>query len=298
MDDAGVYRLDAETALIQTVDFFTPVVDDPFTFGAISAANSLSDIYAMGGRPLTALGIVCVSPGFDMDALGQIMRGGQEKAHEAGVPIVGGHTVKAPELKFGLAVTGVAHPDRLVTNAGARPGDLLYLTKPLGTGVITTALKEEHCPPEVLSGAVEMMLTLNAAAAEAMVEANATACTDVTGFGLGGHGHQLALSSGVTLEIDLDHLPVLDGAREAIETVQIPGGMVANRKYLASWLEGEAASDPRSELLYDPQTSGGLLIAVSGPEAEHLERALQARDVPVHAVGRVVAGRPGSIRLV
>lgn len=297
MDDAGVYRLDESTALIQTVDFFTPVVDDPATFGAISAANSLSDVYAMGGRPITALGIVCVPDAFDMATLGAILRGGQDKAREAGVPIVGGHTVKAPELKFGLAVTGVAHPDRLVTNAGARPGDILYLTKPLGTGVISTALKEEKCSPEVLAGAVEVMLTLNAAAAEAMLEAGASACTDVTGFGLGGHGHQLALYSGVSLEIDLEALPYIEGALEAIEGKLIPGGMVSNRKSLEEWITATASTSVRQELLYDPQTSGGLLIAIPEADSRNLEDAFTARDVPVHAIGRMVEGRPGSITL-
>ncbi len=297
MDDAGVYRLDESTALIQTVDFFTPVVDDPATFGAISAANSLSDVYAMGGRPITALGIVCVPEKFDMEILGQILRGGQEKAHEAGVPIVGGHTVKAPELKFGLAVTGVAHPDRLVTNAGARPGDVLYLTKPLGTGVISTALKQEKCSPEVLAGAVEVMLSLNAAAAEAMLEAGATACTDVTGFGLGGHGHQLAYYSGVGLEIDLEALPAIEGALDAIEQKLIPGGLVSNRKFLEEWVSGSPSTSARRNLLYDPQTSGGLLIAIPEADSRRLEEALTARDVPIHAIGRVVEGHPGSITL-
>ncbi|MFC1545643.1 selenide, water dikinase SelD, partial [Gemmatimonadota bacterium] len=242
MDDAGVYLLDGETALIQTVDFFTPIVDDPATFGAISAANSLSDIYAMGGRPITALGIVCVPEKFDMDVLGQILRGGQEKAREAGVPVVGGHTVKAPELKFGLAVTGVAHPDRLVTNAGARPGDHLYLTKPLGTGIISTAVKAGKCPPDVLNEAIEVMLTLNAAAAEAMLEAGADACTDVTGFGLGGHGHQLALSSGVALEIDLAALPVLAGTAEMISEGLLPGGLTTNREFLEPWVSAKSSA--------------------------------------------------------
>lgn len=298
MDDAGVYRLDGETALIQTVDFFTPIVDDPTTFGAISAANSLSDIYAMGGRPITALGIVCVPDNFDMDMLGEILRGGQMKAREAGVPVVGGHTVKAPELKFGLAVTGVAHPDRLVTNAGAQPGDRLYLTKPLGTGVISTAVKAEKCPPEVLDEAVEMMLTLNAAAAEAMLEAGATACTDITGFGLGGHGHQLALSSGVAIEIHPDALPTLTGAEDAIEQGLIPGGLVTNRKFLESWVSGKPSVGGRGELLYDPQTSGGLLISIPETATAALEKALAKRDVPVHQIGRVVEGRPGSITII
>ena len=238
MDDAGVYRLDDETAIIQTVDFFTPVVDDPYTYGAISAANSLSDVYAMGGRPITAL------------------------------------------------------------NAGAKAGDVLYLTKPLGTGVITTALKNGKCPPEVLEGAVEVMLILNALSAEAMVEAGATACTDISGFGLGGHAHQLAHSSGVALEIEVELLPILPGAVEAIEEGNVPGGLRANRDFIEEWLALDNDSVAVPDIFSDPQTSGGLLISIAGSDSSRLEGALTARGVPVHRVGRVVDGRAGELRLV
>jgi selenide,water dikinase len=295
--DAGVYRLDEKTALVQTVDFFTPVVDDPWTYGAIAAANSLSDVYAMGGRPLTALVIACTPPGFDLEALAAVFAGGQEKAHEAGVVLLGGHTVKAPELKYGLAVTGVVHPDRIVTNAGARPGDVLYLTKPVGTGVITTALKEEDCPPGILQGAVEVMLTLNRAAAEAMVAAGASAATDVTGFGLLGHAHQLAHTSGVRLAIDPDAVPVQPGAIEAIAGRHIPGGLNANRDFVKPWLTVESAGERPPELLYDPQTSGGLLIAIPAERAQRLAEELATREVGVHPIGRVEEGRPGHIVL-
>jgi len=297
MDDAGVYRLDDETALIQTVDFFTPIVDDPGTFGAISAANSLSDVYAMGGRPLTALAVAAVPPEFDMDVLGDILAGGQEKAREAGVPIIGGHTVKCPELKYGLAVTGLVHPNRMITIDGAMAGDVLYLTKPLGTGVIATALKNEDCPPAVLSGAVASMLTLNADAAEAMLEASAHACTDVTGFGLAVHAHQMAHSSGVTLEIDLDSLPVLAGALEATTAGHIPGGLDTNRSHVEEWITGDTISGERFMIAHDPQTSGGLLISVPGRMASALEDALAGRGIPVHPVGRVVEGRAGAVVL-
>lgn len=295
LDDAGVFRLDAERALIQTVDFFTPVVDDPFTFGAISAANSLSDVYAMGGHPLTALVICAVPVGFDLDILGEILKGGQQKAHEAGVPIVGGHTVKAIEPMYGLSVTGVVHPDRIITNAGARPGDVLYLTKPLGTGVITTALKNGACPPDVLEGAVASMVRLNAKAAEAMVAAGASACTDVSGFGLLGHAHQLAHSSGVSLQIEPRSLPLLEGALEAVAGGHIPGGLKDNRAFLAAWVRREGGDEQGDELLYDPQTSGGLLISVPAERALTLADGLRANDVPVHAVGRVVEGTPGTL---
>jgi len=292
-----VWRLDEATALVQTVDFFTPVVDDPRTFGAISAANSLSDVYAMGARPLTALVVACTPPGFDLDQLAEIFAGGQGKMHEAGVALLGGHTVKAPELKYGLAVTGVVHPDRVVTNAGARPGDRLYLTKPLGTGVITTALKEEACPPEVLAEAVRVMLILNRAASEAMVEAGASACTDVTGFGLLGHAHQLAHSSGVSLRLDTSALPLLPGAAEAAAARHIPAGLKANQAFLEEWIRDESGGVGPRDLLYDPQTSGGLLIAIPAARALQLAEALAGRSVGVHPIGQVEEGPAGRLVL-
>lgn len=294
-DDAGVFRLTDDTALIQTVDFFTPVVDEPWTFGAISAANSLSDVYAMGGRPLTALAVAGVPDGFDLDTLAQILAGGQAKAGEAGVPLVGGHTVRDPELKYGLSVTGIVHPERVVTNAGAQPGDLLYLTKALGTGVITTALKNEACPAEVLEGAVASMLRLNAAASEAMIEAGVHACTDVTGFGLLGHAHQMAHASGVAVEFDLGCVPFLEGAADAYGGGHVPGGLKANRAFVEEWVTDESGDDATLDLLYDPQTSGGLLIAVAAGRTSALVGALQERGEPVHPVGRVAGGSPGKI---
>ncbi len=297
LDDAGVYQLTEELALIQTVDFFTPVVDDPWTFGAISAANSLSDVYAMGGRPITALAVAGVPEGFDLDALVQILAGGQAKASEAGVPLVGGHTVKDPELKYGLSVTGTVHPQNVVTNDSARAGDLLYLTKAIGTGVITTALKNEACPPGVLDGAVDGMLRLNAAASEAMVETGVHACTDVTGFGLLGHLHQLAHVSGVAAEIDLNQVPVLEGAEEVLAGGNIAGGLRSNRSFLEGWVTDESRDDAPVDLLYDPQTSGGLLICVAAERASALASALETRGEPVHPVGRVTEGAPGKIRI-
>lgn len=294
-DDAGVFRLDEETALIQTVDFFTPVVDDPWTFGAISAANSLSDVYAMGGRPLTALAVVGVPEGFDLRALARILIGGQSRLQQAGVALVGGHTVKDPELKYGLSVTGIVHPERVITNAAALPGDLIYLTKPLGTGVITTSLKNEACPEEILAGAVESMMRLNAAAAEAMVEAGAHACTDVTGYGFLGHAHQMAHASGISIEVDVAAVPLLNGARQAVEAGHIAGGLNANRSFLAEWVRDDSGDEAGVNLLYDPQTSGGLLISVAADRASALADALAARSEPVHPVGRVSEGPAGRI---
>jgi selenide,water dikinase len=294
-DDAGVFRLDEERALIQTVDFFTPVVDDPWTFGAISAANSLSDVYAMGGRPLTALAVAGVPQDFDLDALARIFTGGQSRLQEAGVALVGGHTVKDPELKYGLSVTGIVHPERVVTNAAALPGDLIYLTKPLGTGVITTSLKNESCPEEILVGAVETMMRLNAAAAEAMVEVGAHACTDITGYGFLGHVHQMAHASGVSIEVDLTAVPLLNGARQAVEDGHIAGGLNANRSYLAEWVRDDSGDDAGANLLYDPQTSGGLLISVAPERASALADALAGRGEPVHPVGRVIEGPAGMV---
>ena len=298
MDDAGVYRLNEDIALIQTVDFFTPVVDDPWTYGAIAAANSLSDVYAMGGRPLTALAVTAVPDNFNMDILGDIFAGGQAKANEAGVPIVGGHTVKCPELKYGLAITGTVHPDRIVTNAGAAIGDNIYLTKPLGTGIITTALKEEKCPPEILEGAVASMLALNSGAAEAMIEAGAVACTDITGFGLVGHAHSMAHTSGVALELEIDSLPLLPGAAGFAAEGFIPGGLVTNRSHIEKWIRNEKGIEEGLDLLFDPQTSGGLLISIPDEKVPALETALACRGIEVNRIGRVVDGEEGELILI
>jgi len=298
MDDAGVYRLNEDVALIQTVDFFTPVVDDPWTYGAIAAANSLSDVYAMGGRPLTALAVTAVPDNFNMDILGDIFAGGQAKANEAGVPIVGGHTVKCPELKYGLAITGTVHPDRIITNAGAAIGDSIYLTKPIGTGVITTAIKKEKCPPEIMEGAVASMLTLNSGAAEAMIEAGAVACTDITGFGLAGHAHTLAHSSGVAMELVIDSLPLLPGAAGFAAEGFIPGGLVTNRSHIEKWIRNEKGIEEGFDLLFDPQTSGGLLISIPDDKVQVLETALACRGIEVNRIGRVVDGEAGELVIV
>ena len=267
-DDAGVYQLTAELALVQTVDFFTPIVDDPYTFGAIAAANSLSDVYAMGGHPLSALSILCYPGDGDLGDLEAILRGGAEKIHEAGCALLGGHSVNDPAIKFGYAVTGTVHPDRIKANGGARPGDALLLTKPLGTGIISTALKQGIAAEAHYAASVESMLTLNRAACEAMLKFAVNGCTDITGFGLIGHAREMALASRVTLEIDSSLVRFLPGALEYAKQGAIPGGLRNNRKFASPGVEG---SSPLDDLLYDPQTSGGLLISL--PEADAVELA-------------------------
>lgn len=299
-DDAAVYRLNEELAIVQTVDFFTPVVDDPYTFGVIAAANSLSDIYAMGGQPLFALNVV----GFPekklpMEVLGAILRGGSDKAAEAGISIVGGHTVSDQEPKYGLVVTGVIHPGRIVTNAGARPGDILYLTKPLGLGIITTAHKRDLVPPPILDEAVAVMATLNKAAAEAMVKAGVHACTDITGFGFLGHLYEMMAASGTGAEIEVSQIPVLEAAWTFARQGVVPGGTRKNLAYLQDRLRLDADFGEDTLLvLADAQTSGGLLIAVAPEQAAALEQELAATGVTRFArIGKVIAAEAGNIIL-
>ena len=274
-DDAGVYRLSADLALVQTVDFFTPIVDDPFTFGAIAAANALSDVYAMGGRPISALSIVAFPANGDPEILEAILTGGLEKMREAGCAVLGGHSVADPEIKFGYAVTGAIHPDRIKANAGARPGDALVFTKALGTGVIGTALKRGIARPESVEAATASMLTLNRAACETMLRFDVHGCTDITGFGLIGHAREMAVASGVTIEIDTAAVPLLPGALDAVRAGAIPGGLKNNVEFASCAVEAAASLDPALlELLYDPQTSGGLLISLSEADAAALVEAL------------------------
>jgi selenide, water dikinase len=298
-DDAGVYRIGADSALVQTIDFFTPMVDDPFTFGQIAAANALSDIYAMGGRPLTALCVVCFPQEGDLDVLAETMRGGLAKLAEADCTVVGGHSVRDAEMKFGYAVTGLIDPARVFTNCGAQSGDTLILTKPLGTGVITTALKQGKARDEWVDAAVRSMTTLNQAAAEVLSgHAGVHAVTDVTGFGLMGHGREVALGSGVVLEIEADRIPRLEGALEAITLGAIPAGLHANREYAECVVSDAPSSrvpDDLRALLYDPQTSGGLLISVAADSALGLLASLRAAALPAAAIGRVRNGKPGIV---
>jgi selenide, water dikinase len=294
-DDAGVYRLSDDLALVQTVDFFTPIVDDPFTFGAIAAANSLSDVYAMGGKPISALSIVAFPGSGDVQILADIMRGGLEIMREAGCAVLGGHSVNDPEIKFGYAVTGTIHPDCIKANSGARPGDALIFTKRLGTGVIGTALKRGIASKESVRAATASMLELNRAACETMLRFDVHACTDVTGFGFLGHAREMAVASGVTLEIHSQSVPLLPGAIAAVQAGAIPGGLKNNKEFISCAVEIGKNIDPAVlELLYDPQTSGGLLIAVSDPDAAAL---LDALPYAVR-VGRVTTRDNKPLRLV
>ena len=292
-DDAGVYRLDAEHAIVQTVDFFTPIVDDPFVFGQIAAANALSDVYAMGGRALTALAIAGFPKDADRGVLKAIFAGGVDVLGRAEVALLGGHTVQDPEIKFGYAVTGEVHPDRVWSNAGARDQDVLLLTKPIGTGIISTALKFGRAPEPAVQAAMASMVALNRAACDALralPSGVVHACTDVTGFGLLGHATEIAAASGVTLEIDVDRVPLLEGVR-ALVPGNVPGGGRTNAEYFAAGVRvaREIASD-LLQVLHDPQTSGGLLLAVSPSAATVAEAALRGAGVRAQPIGRVSAG--------
>jgi selenide,water dikinase len=290
-DDAGVYRLTPELALVQTVDFFSPVVDDAYTFGAIAAANALSDVYAMGGKPISALSVLAFPAQGDLDELAEILKGGAEKIHEAGGVVLGGHSVKDDELKFGYAVTGTIHPDRVKTNAGARPGDALVFTKRIGTGVISTALKKGIAREFDVQAAVNSMLKLNREACEAMLAFDVHGCTDVTGFGLIGHAREMALASHVTLEIDPRKIQFLPGAEEYAKQGAIPGGLNNNREFAASCVDGSWEFEA---LLYDPQTSGGLLIALPERDAARLEAKLP----DAYRIGQVTEPQRKPIRLL
>lgn len=283
---------------MQTVDFFTPVVDEPYWYGAIAAANSFSDVYAMGGTPLTALNLVCFPIGnAPADILADILRGGYDKAQEAGVVILGGHSVDDPEPKYGMAVTGVVHPQKVITNADAKPGDLLVLTKPLGTGIITTAAKFDECPADVLDEAIRVMATLNAGAAQAMQEVGVHSATDVTGFGLIGHLHQMAQASGVAIRLHARRVPLLPEAeRLALQGNTTRGGSL-NREYVADLLHfSDRVPLSLQHVLLDPQTSGGLVIAVEPECVSALLEALHARQTPcAEVIGEVLEGQPGQI---
>lgn len=316
-DDAGVYQIAPDTALVQTVDFFTPVVDDPYTFGQIAAVNSLSDVYAMGGQPRTALALVCFPEKGDLDILERILAGGLSKMMEAGCTIVGGHSIRDDEMKFGYSVTGLIHPRRVLANSGARTGDRLLLTKALGTGVISTAIKKQKARPEWIEAAVRSMTMLNKTAAEAIaadagelrqprqarapvatqVSPNPTpespyevhGMTDITGFGLIGHARELALASNVSLHLHAGRVPMLEGAVECARAGYIPGGLKANREFAECAVEfaGGIAEETKT-LLFDPQTAGGLLISVAAADADDLVRELKRKGVPAVEIGKVV----------
>ncbi len=290
-DDAAVYRLAPDQALIVTTDFFTPVVDTPYEFGAIAAANSLSDVYAMGGRPILALNIVAFPPQLPPEILTEILRGGAEKARQAGVVIAGGHTVQDEEPKYGLAAVGLAHPDRLMTKAGARPGDLLALTKPLGTGVITTAGKQEKANPEHLAGAIGWMTRLNDRACALALEFSVRGATDITGYGLLGHALEMAEASKVRLTFELGAVPFLQGAKEYAARGLFPGGTHDNRDYFGPKVEAaKHLLETEVMLLFDSQTSGGLLLCV--PAEKHVAFEMRAAELmqPAWIIGRVGDG--------
>jgi selenide,water dikinase len=295
-DDAAVYRLAGDQALVATVDVFTPIVDDPFDFGRIAAANALSDVYAMGARPLFALSII----GFPtrklpLSVMADILRGGVAGCAEAGIAVVGGHSIDDAEPKYGLSVVGVVHPERVVKNSTGRAGDVLVLTKPIGTGVISQAVKQGTAAAESLAAAVASMAALNRPAAEAMVEVGVSAATDVTGFGLLGHLHELAHASGVAARVDAARVPLLPGALELAAAGTIPGGSKRNAAFVERWTGFGAVDPPLRLLLTDAQTSGGLLIAVPPERLEALRRALRARGVLDAPIGELVAGSAGAI---
>jgi selenide,water dikinase len=287
-----VYSWEAGPALVQTVDFFTPIVDEPYVYGQIAAANSLSDVYAMGGRPLTALAIAAFpAAGLEEHVMRDVFRGGLDKLREAGVALLGGHTVRDSEIKFGYAITGAVDPNRILTNAGARAGDVLFLTKAIGTGVVGTAIKFARAPAASVDAAVASMVALNRAAAEglASVGAGVHGCTDITGFGLVGHASEMAAASGATIVIKAASVPLLPGVRDLVADNRA-GGLKTNEAYFPVAVRGgRDCDDDLVSLLYDPQTSGGLLASVAPAQAEAVRRALAARDVLAAEIGRVEA---------
>jgi len=302
-DDAGVYQISADTALVQTVDFFTPIVDDPYTFGQIAATNSLSDVYAMGGRPLTSLALVCFPEKGDLAILERILAGGLAKMMEAGCTVVGGHSIRDDEMKFGYSVTGVIHPKRVLANSGARAGDRLLFTKSLGTGVISTAIKKGVARQSWIDAAVASMTTLNKAAAEVITGdaisrdhavRSVHSMTDITGFGLIGHSREMALASNVSLKIYSSRVPLLEGAVECVRAGHISGGLKANRDFAECVVGYEGhIPDETKTLLFDPQTAGGLLVSAASDHAAELATALRAAGVPAIEIGEVLpAAKP------
>jgi selenide,water dikinase len=289
-DDAGVYKIAPDLALVQTVDFFTPIVDDPYTFGQIAAVNSLSDVYAMGGRPVTAMALVCFPEKADVEILERILAGGLSKMIEAGCTVVGGHSIRDDETKFGYSVTGLIDPKRVLANQGARPGDALILTKALGTGVISTAIKKGVAREEWIEGAVASMTTLNKKAAEVIASKNyeVHALTDVTGFGLIGHAREMALASKVAMRLFADEIPLLPGALDCARAGHIPGGLKANRDFAECVVEYERDLSPEQKaLLFDPQTAGGLFISVASAQAAKLHEELREHGIPAALIGEV-----------
>lgn len=294
LDNAGVYRLSDDLAIIQTIDFFTPIVDDPYTFGQIAAANSLSDIYAMGGKPLTALNVVCFpTKSLDISVLKDILRGGLDKMREAGVILLGGHSVDDTELKYGLSVTGTVHPERLITNSGAKAGDKLVLTKPLGTGIISTALKAGAASEETMDKIAQSMAALNKEASELMQEVGVHGCTDITGFGFLGHACQMAENSGVGFKLNSASIPFFPETEEFAKGGFCPAGLHRNREFYSKSVRfAKQVPEYMQDILFDPQTSGGLLISLAPEAAQKLLDRLHKANVPEAAIIGEVVSRP------
>ncbi|WP_374111499.1 selenide, water dikinase SelD [uncultured Clostridium sp.] len=289
-DDAGIYKITDDLALVQTVDFFTPVANDPYTFGQIAAANALSDVYAMGGKPLTALNLSCFSASIGSDILAEILKGGADKIREAGATIVGGHTITDEEVKYGVSVTGIVDISKVISNSGAKVGDVLILTKPLGSGVLTTALKIEFINDEEFTEAAKVMATLNKTASEEMQKIGVNSCTDITGFGFVGHSYEMAVGSGVALEIDSKKVPIMDKVKDLVKEYCLPSGAYTNEKHFEKWVSfSEYIDDVTRLTFFDPQTSGGLLISVREEKAKTLlENINNKSEIKAEIIGRVV----------
>ena len=290
LDDAGVYKISADTALIQTIDFITPIVNDPYSFGQIAAANSISDVYTMGGRPITAMNVVSFPSGdMDIAILKEILRGGLDKIQEAGASLMGGHSVNDPEMKYGLAVTGVVHPDKLITNSGTRIGDSLVLTKPLGTGVMSTALKNRLITEKEMKKAIRSMASLNKIAAELMIELGVDACTDVTGFGLIGHASHLIQEGETGIELDFSSIPFFTEVFDLSKKEIYPGGLGRNRDFYSAQVEFKGRIPQyKRNLLFDPQTSGGLLIVLPPAKAELIVEKLKESKISAVIIGKII----------
>ena len=286
-DDASVYKISDDLALVQTVDFFPPIADDPYTFGAIAATNALSDVYAMGGEPKLALNIMAVPEGMPGEAVHEMLRGGYDKVYEAGALITGGHSILDPEPKYGLAVTGFVHPDRMLTNSGAKPGDVLLFTKPIGIGILTTAAKADMLTPELEKRMTGLMMTLNKAARDAMVKYRVHACTDVTGFGMLGHLSEMATGSDVEITLHVDEVDLISEAYEFAQMGLLPAGMYRNRNFAEKYVDAGQTELAKQDMLYDPQTSGGLLIAVDPADADALFAELKDSVPSAQRIGTV-----------
>lgn len=287
-DDAAVYKINEDTALIQTLDFFTPVVDDPYTYGQIAACNSLSDVYAMGGKPTVALNIVGFPSCLPIEILGEILRGGAEKVIEAGAVVVGGHSIEDNEPKYGLSVTGFVHPNKILKNYGAKEGDILILTKPLGTGIINTAIKANMASKLGYNEAVKIMTTLNKYAADIMLKYEINACTDVTGFGLMGHSYEMASSSEVSFQIYKDLIPYIQEAKKYAEMGIVPAGTYKNKNYLKDKYMFNRVSEWMEDILFDPQTSGGLLISLDSKYGQSIMEELSKLELESSIIGKVI----------